>query len=469
MVDRVADPRPGKDGHAVVIGGGMAGLLAARVLSEHFGRVTTIERDSLPDAADPRKGVPQGRHAHALLPRGQVVLEKMFPGLSEELVSRGGMLGDRAAESRWHGPGGYRVRFTTAKTGLFMSRPLLEDQVRRRVRALPNVTVLQSLAVSGLLYDPTGERVGGVTLKGRAEGTTARGLVADLVVDAGGRGSRAPAWLEALGYERPVEEEIRIGVRYTTRLYRHRPNDLPGVKFVIIQPTPGRERRFGAMFRIEDERWMVTLGGWLGDNAPTGEEGFVEFARGLPASEIFDVIEDTEALGKPAVHNFPANLRRRYERLSRVPEGFVVTGDALCSFNPIYGQGMTVSALEAATLEECLREGQKDLPRRFYQRVSTVIDTPWKLAAGADFAHPGVTGDKARTTDLINWYIGHVQRAATRDELVCRALLGVTGLLAPPASLFRPKVALRVLRYTLARHGEPSEKATPVRPTPETA
>lgn len=464
MTHNEADFRSGEK-HAVVIGGSMAGLLAARVLSDRFERVTVIERDRFPEGFENRKGVPQGRHAHALLPRGQMILERLFPGLSEELASRGATVVDGPAESRWYQPGGYRVRFATGRKGLFMSRPFLEGHVRRRVLALPNVAVLEEHAVSGLI---SGERVSGVVVKRRGADASERRLDADLVVDASGRGSRAAAWLEEMGYERPEEERIEIGLGYTTRLYRRRPEDLPGAKFVIVQPTPGRERRMGAMFPLEGERWMVTLGGWLGERAPTDEAGFIEFARSLPAPDIHEVIKDAEPLEEAVKHNFPANLRRRYERLQKAPEGYLVTGDALCSFNPVYGQGMSVAALEAETLEECLGESLGNLPRRFYRSVSKVVDAPWKLAAGADFAHPGVAGNRTRLTGLTNWYLVHAQRAATRDVGVCRALVFVTVLLAPPESLFAPKMVLRVLRHSLFP-GKPAMIPAPEAPSPEIA
>lgn len=464
MTHNRTDSRSGEE-HAVVIGGSMAGLLAARALSDRFERVTVVERDRFPDGVEDRKGVPQGRHAHALLPRGHMILERLFPGLSGELASRGATVVDAPAESRWHQPGGYRVRFTTGRKGLFMSRPFLEAGVRRRIRALPNVAFLSESDVVGLVS--TGDRVSGVAIKRRGGDAATETLAANLVVDAGGRGSRAPLWLEEMGYERPEEERIEIGVGYTTRLYRRRPEDLPDAKFVIVQPTPGRERRMGAMFPLEGERWMVTLGGWLGERAPTDEAGFIEFARSLPAHEIHTAIKDAEPLGDAVKYNFPANLRRRYERLERVPEGYLVIGDALCSFNPIYGQGMSVAALEAEALETCLADGIEELPRRFYRRVSKVIDTPWKLAAGADFAHPGVAGNRGRATGIINWYVGRVQRAATRDEAVCRALVLVTGLLAPPETLFHPKVALRVFRHSLFYRGKPAAAPAPEISAPE--
>lgn len=469
MVNEKGTPSGGNGrGRAVVIGGSMAGLLAARVLSDQFERVTVIERDRFPEEPVPRKGVPQARHAHALLARGQIIVAGLFPGLAEDLIRDGAITCDGPAESRWYQPGGYRARFSTGRAGVMMSRPLLEWHVRRRVLALPNVAVLPERAVTDLVSTADRARVTGVTLRRHSAGEPDETLAAELVVDACGRGSRAPAWLEALGYERPTEERIEIGIGYATRLYRRRPGDLPGAKFVIVQPTPPHERRYGAMFPVEGERWMVTLGGWLGDHPPADEAGFREFARSLPAPEIHDVVKVAEPLGEPVTYRFPANLRRRFEILSRVPEGYLVIGDALCAFNPIYGQGMSVSAMEAQVLHECLREGSDGLPRRFYRRVSKVIDTPWLLAAGADFAYRGVAGSKAPTTDLFNWYLGRVQRAATRDPRVCRALIGVTQLLAPPAALFQPRIALRVLRQALTR-GKREVNVMPGQPAPDAA
>ncbi len=461
------ETNPTSGDHAVVVGGSMAGLLAARVLSDHFERVTIVERDLFPEGNDNRKGVPHARHAHALLPRGFMIMARLFPGLPEELVSDGAIASDIPAESLRYQLGGYRVRFSIGRKSLLMSRPFLEGHIRRRVRSLANVTVLEGHAVTGLLSDGASGRVGGVTVQRREEGAPGQRLDADLVVDAGGRGSRAAAWLEEMGYERPSEERIEIGVGYTTRVFRSRPEDLSGVKFVIIEPTPGRERSIGAMFRMERDRWIVTLGGWLGERAPTDEAGFVEFARNLPAPDIHEVIKDAEPLGEAVKYNFPANLRRRYERLRKLPEGYLVTGDALCSFNPIYGQGMSVAALEAETLEGCLKESHEDLPLRFYRRVSKVVDTPWKLAARADFAHTGVTGSRTLTTGIVNWYVGQVRRAITRDEEVCRAFTMVTGLLEPPSALFRPKIALRVLRQMFIRDAQSATYPMPGSELPE--
>ncbi len=448
----MTSPRLGR--HAVVIGGSMAGLLAARVLADHFDAVTLVERDVL-EGVEARKGVPQGRHAHALLARGQQIIEKLFPGITAELTEAGAISVDLMADARWYQPGGYRQRTASGLRGVIMTRPLIEAQIRRRVFALPNLTAMTEADVTDIIADSNRRRITDIQVWRRtSDGGPAETLNTDLVVDAGGRGSRAPAWLEKLGYQRPQEEQIKIGVGYATRTFERRPGDLSGAAFVFVQPTPPHETRVGVLIPIEGNRWICTLGGWLGDHSPTDLDGFLAFARSLPVSDIYDTLKSARPLDDGEVYKFPANLRRRYERLQRVPEGYMVIRDALCSFNPIYGQGMTVSAQEARELAVCLRNAQtglSELPRTFYQRAAKVIDVPWLMAASADFAYPAVTGQKARSTNLLNWYLDHVQRAATVDPQVCRCLVEVTNLLAQPSKLMAPQVVARVARARL-RH-----------------
>jgi 2-polyprenyl-6-methoxyphenol hydroxylase-like FAD-dependent oxidoreductase len=439
--------------HAIVVGASMSGLIAARVLSDHFARVTLIERDRLPVGFAPRKGVPQGRHVHGLLARGQRILQDLFPGLVEDLIADGAVQGDICLDTLFFQYGGYKTRFESGHRGLLMSRPLIEGRVRRRVLGLVNVTLVEECDVLALTATDDRLRVTGVTMHRRGTDSSVEKLPADLVVDAGGRGAHAGSWLEALGFPRAPEEKIEIGVGYTTRLYRRRPGDLPVAKAVIVAPTPPHERRLGVLFPIEGDRWMASLGGWLGEHAPADEAGFLAFAESLPVPDISTVIQRAEPVSDFSVHKFPSNLRRHYERLRRVPNGFLAIGDALCSFNPIYGQGMTACALEAVVLDECLRaprDARASLPLRFYHRVAKIIDIPWQSAAGADFAYRGVEGVKAPGTDLINWYVAHVQRAVIHDRVVYAAFLEVMNLLKPPTSLFHPRVLWRVLGSTLS-------------------
>jgi 2-polyprenyl-6-methoxyphenol hydroxylase-like FAD-dependent oxidoreductase len=450
-------------GNAIVIGGSMAGLMAARVLSDHFAHVTLIERDTFTEGAEPRKGVPQGKQAHGLLSGGQQVMEELFPGLTNDLVAEGATVLDVVNEVRWYQPGGYRLRYDSGLQGISMSRPLLEAGIRRRVLAIANVEVIDGCEVTGLNASADRASVTGITFRRRGEGNPEETRTAELVVDAGGRGSHAPAWLEALGYERPEEEKITVGVGYTSRLYRRRPGDLPGAKVAVCQPTPPHETRIAVLLPIEGDRWIATCAGWLGDHAPADDEGFLAFARSLPAPDIYNVIKNAEPLGDYTTHKFPANLRRRYEHLKRLPEGYVVVGDALCSFNPTYGQGMSSAALAVQALSGCLRETSnlQGLPGRFYRRAAKVIDTPWQMAAGGDFAYPQVTGKKAPGTDLINRYMGRVFAAATSDRAVCQKLVEVANLLAPPTALFAPRIIFGVIRASF-RRPQPSPASHPI-------
>ena len=432
---------------AVVLGASMAGLLAARVLADVYGQVTVIDRDELSETPMHRRGVPHGRHIHGLLARGQQALEELFPGLTAELVAHGVPTGDMLADTRLY-LSGHRLR--QAHTGLIVlcaSRPVLEGHVRARVRALPNLSFLDRCDIVGLATTPDGRRVAGVRVLRRADGSAEQVLGADLVVDATGRGSRTPVWLEALGYGRPQEDQVRIGLGYATRTYRLPPDALGGDLAVLQAATP-RHPRTGALQMLEGDRWMLTLGGILGDHPPTDPDGFLDFARSLQFPDIYQTIRDAEPLDDPVPFRFPASVRHRYERLDRFPDGLLVMGDAVASFNPIYGQGMTTSALQASALDISLRERSgdlNDLARRFFKRAAKVIDIPWLAAAGEDFRYPQVEGVRPPGIKLINWYGARLQLATQRDPEVYRAFLYVMNLMRPPTSLFHPRIVGRVL------------------------
>ncbi len=424
------------DGRAVVIGGSMGGLLAARALSGYFQHVTVLERDSFPEPDGPRKGVPQGRHAHGLLARGREALEDLFPGLTSELMARGALLGDLTGECAWHMGGDYLDQSPSGLIGLLVSRPLLEGAVRRRVLALPRARVVERCSVVGLRAGLG--RMDGVCL---ASGET---LDADLIVDASGRGSRGGGWLAAAGFEPPVEEKVEIGLGYTTRVYRRRPAHAGGKRAILLSASPPTWRTAAALAQ-EGDSWIVSLGGYLGDQAPLDERGFLEFARSLPVREIHEILASAEPLSDFAQFRYPANLRRRYERLPRFPEGYLAFGDALCSFDPVYGQGMTVAALEAIALRQCLSHGRGRLAQRFFRRASRLVDTPWQIAVGADLRHPAVEGARTAMVRFLNWYIGKLHLAARRDPVLTKAFLEVANLMKPPASILRPAMAVRVL------------------------
>ena len=443
---------------AVVIGASIAGLLAAHVLADRYGQVTVIERDELPDTPTHRRGVPHGRHLHALAARGQQALEELLPGITAAVVADGAPAGDLLADARFYLSGHRLAQAHSGLTLLCASRPLLEHHVRARVRTHPNLRLLDRCDVVGLVTSPTGQRVTGVRVLRRADGSAEELLDADLVVDASGRGSRTPAWLEALGYSPPQQDQVRIGLGYTTRTYRLPDSAIDGNVAMLVAATP-QHPRTGAMQRLEGDRWMLTLAGILGDHPPSDPNGFVEFARSLPFPDVWEAIRDAEPLDDPIAFRFPASVRHRYERLHRFPAGLLVTGDALSSFNPIYGQGMSVAALEALTLRRHLAPDAEPQPRRWFRDIARLVETPWQMAAGGDLLFPGVPGRRTRTMRLMGAYFTRLHAAAADDAQLAAAFVRVAGLVTPPQSLLRPGVALRVLGLRHARISPPSVAA----------
>lgn len=442
--------------HAVVLGASIAGLLAARVLADHYDRVTILDRDVLPDARQ-RRGAAQGRHLHGLMECGRALMEELLPGLTEDAVRRGAPTTEVLVRSRWYLSGLRACPTPTGLTTLLASRPLLESVVRSRVAALPGVGVRQRVAAVGLVGQPgdparvTGVQV--VPAGGAGEDsdrTVSRGrrgevIYADLVVDATGRGSRAADWLAELGQRRPPEERVDVDLGYSSRTYRRRPDHLGGDLGVVVSTMPGR--RGGGAIVLEGDRWHVTLGGMLGDHPPTDHDGFEAFAATLPVPDVHELIVDAEPLDDPVPHRFRGSLRRYYERLKTPPAGFVAIGDAVCGFNPLYAQGMTVAAQQAWALRECLAGGDADLPRRYYRRAARFIDVAWQMSTNADLNHPGVAGRRTLRTRLVNAYVHRAHRAAHVDPTVARTFMRLANLVEPPAVLLTPAMMARILRY----------------------
>ena len=287
-----------------------------------------------------------------------------------------------------------------------------------------------------------GLRVTGVRVQ--TAGEPERHLEADLVVDATGRGSRTPRWLAELGLAPPAEESVRVDLTYTTRTFRLTRADLDGDVAIVTPPTP-RCPRGGALVATENGLGQVTLYGLLGERAPTELAGFLEYARTLARPDTYAAIADREPVGEAATFRFPASVRRRYERLRRFPAGLLVLGDAVCSFNPAYGQGMSVAAMQAALLRRLVTAEPAVAPQRFFRAISSIVDIPWQVVATGDLAHPRVDGRRTAMLGVVTRYLRRLQAAAVRDAALALAFTRVTNLLAAPPSLMRPDRALRVL------------------------
>jgi 2-polyprenyl-6-methoxyphenol hydroxylase-like FAD-dependent oxidoreductase len=426
---------------AIVVGAGIAGLLAAGVLAGRFDRVVVLDRDDLPRDASPRRGVPQGQHSHILLVAGQRAMEEILPGLRGELLSAGAIEFDSGQDLHLHRLGAAWAPVMAGLPFLSSSRPMLEFTIRRLVERLPGVEFRPGTTASGLVGD--GERVAGVRL---ADGPV---LPADLVVDASGRGSRSDRWLGELGHPAADLEEVKVSVGYVSRLYRRTPGDLP-VSAAFVQPTPPTGKRIGAALLVEGDRWLVSVGGWHGEYPSADETGFELHAKSLPDPIIAELIGRAEPLTAPLGYTFPANRRRHFEVLDAVPGGYLTVGDAVCSFNPLYGQGMTVAAQEALALGRILDRSRgpfdADLVREYYRTAAGIAEVPWQAAIGGDFDYPETAGTRPAAAALFARFSTRVQMAAQVSGAVRLALLAVQHLLAPPTSLWRRELVTEVAR-----------------------
>ena len=455
--------------HAIVIGASMAGLLAARVLSDHFERVTVVERDRLPESEQARKGVPQGRHIHILLNKGASILADLFPDLFPVLMQDGAIPVDRVADTRWYHFGVWKARFESNLKGYMQSRPFIERHVRDQLMKRSNVCFIEGCEVAELCATADNSHITGVHLRYHNPERYEEDRFADLVVDASGRGSRSPQWLTALGYSKVEESRVQVDVGYATRIYQPPKHVSPDWKVLIVFPTPSDGKRAGAIFPIEGNRWMVTLFGWSRDYPPDDETGFLAYARSLPMPDLYEAIKEAEPLTPIATHKYPANQRRHYERLSRFPEGFIILGDAACSFDPIYGQGMTVAAMEASTLNTCLHQQSSSrnygnvtgLARRFQKAIAKVLDAPWVLATNEDFRFPETRGHRPRWTSLLHWYTRRLFGLAACYPRTTLRSYEVLNMIKPPTALFEPRILFAVLfkkQHSSASHETATSK-----------
>lgn len=435
---------------AVVIGGSISGLLAAAALSDHAD-VTLIERDILPDGPAPRRGVPQARHAHLVWSGGVSALEDLLPGIVDEAVRRGAQLahimGDmvsRAPNEIW-----FRRFTSTHHRNLVCSRDLLDAVIRDRVLADTRITLLQDTTVTGL--EGSSSRITGVRVHTDSRSDAREGIAADLVVDASGRGSRAPQWLTGLGLPRVTERVVNAGVAYATRIYQapggSADNPFP---LVNVQANPAKAPgRGGIILPVEDGRWIVTLSGTRGGE-PTGEAAeFAGFALSLGDPVIGDLIKDAEPLGEVVTTRSTSNQRRYYERMRSWPEGFTLVGDSIAGYNPVYGHGISVAAQSAVALRNLLRSIPITAPgtaRRLLRAATRPVAAAWDLAIGQDVLYPGAS-DKppTRFEQLLSSFVNQAVATGARNPRALAALLDVMSLEKPATRLFSPDMLIPML------------------------
>ncbi|QKW18326.1 FAD-binding protein [Kitasatospora sp. NA04385] len=435
----------GDRGTAVVIGGGLAGCLAAWALHEVADRVVVVERDRYPDGADFRPGVPQAKHSHLLLEAGQRTIDELLPGALAELLAAGATRVPLSGGLRWLTAAGWLAPYPSDLAVLGCSRPLIDRVVLDRVRAAPNIEFRTGTEVTGLIGDRhhvTGVRVAGRGGRGEREAEVS----AELVVDAAGRSTRAAQWLSLIGASVVPRERVDAGVSYATRFY-HRPADAPADSALYLQSHAPDQGRFGVLLPVEGERWIVGIGGMRGFEPSIQPEEFEKQLGLLRDPGIAEAVTGAKPVG-PARGFVPGpSVWRHYERSA--PHGFLALGDASCTFNPVYGQGMTVAALGARALRGAVRK-HGDLGhaavRETREAIASVTRNPWQMAAGEDVRFAGTTGGPSGLQVKVQQrLLDRVLTRAVTDARVAAAFHQVAAMVEPPTLLFRPSVLGPVL------------------------
>lgn len=433
--ERVSESRD----NAVVVGAGLAGLLAARVLADRFRKVVVVERGPLPEDPIPRRGVPQGNHIHALLRAGRSTIEDLFPGYSEQLLSAGAVRLDMNSDLRHFENGDFVADGPSKLPNYYATRPLIEHTLRNRVVDLDQVEIRSNCQFVEYTTDEDVSAVTGIIIRD-AQGDRVD-LPADVVVDATGRTSKTPRWLDHNGFTSPPVDEVEIDVAYSTVVCNRPPDDQ---RALVVVPTESVNRGVG-VFPVENGRWLMTYFGMADDQPPTDPDELREYSSSLPGPDPIAYL-DTQPLFSEGIDHylFPSNLRRRYEELTRFPDGLLVVGDAIASFNPIYGQGMSVAALEALLLHHSLTSDHPgSLAHHFFERVEQVVSVAWLMAVGADFSYPHTTGPKPRGTEFFNWYVDRLTTKAHSDGSLRETYYRVINMEYPPTALFRPRTVWR--------------------------
>jgi 2-polyprenyl-6-methoxyphenol hydroxylase-like FAD-dependent oxidoreductase len=440
--------------HAVVIGGSIAGLVSARVLADYFDRITILERDHIEPRPGVHKSTPQGNHLHTVLIGGLQVLAALYPGFCEQLYAMGAVPLRLSRDFPIYRPDGVAFSLTGAvreprDLGIQIysqSRGLLEHCLRQFTLALANISAESDAPVERLIVSKG--RVDGLSYKSHGE---PRSLHCDLVIDCGGRGSHAPRWLTEMGFSAPEETIIGVDFAYSSTKFRIPGDGVTPDRCALFGGPPPEFTRGGALAQIEDETWLVSLAGRFRDYPPQDEAGFMAFAAALPTPGLYEIIKGAERVAAISHFRFPTSVLRHYERLPSFPERFLVLGDAISSFNPVYGQGMSSAALQARALGRLLEErsnspqGLEGLAAAFFPRAAEVINAPWTLAANLDFAYPQTTGTRSSMPPEVTRYLLALDALTAEDIEIHKTMIEVIGLARPLSALWDEPVRSRVL------------------------
>ncbi|QPW48335.1 FAD-dependent oxidoreductase [Bacillus thuringiensis] len=431
---------------AIVIGGSMAGKFAAKALSTSFKEVIILEVGDKWDGKASRKRVPQSDHPHVLLKGGVKAIEELFPTITNELIEAGSIINNFTRDLKWHQFGLWKQPFIGEVHMIQQSRPLLEWHIQKRIDQVSNITITYKTLVNGLLVDGKLNKVCGVKVKYLETGMQEE-VHADIVVDASGFGSKSMEWLRE--YEIEVQEEkVRIDLFYATRMFQLKENEELDCCNMLMSPS-FPENPYGVLIQtIEDNRYFVTFSGYANEKAPQTDNEFYDFAENLSIPNVTEFLNKAEGITDIKTYKIPYQVRRRFDLVNNVPEGLLVVGDAQCRFDPVFGQGVSVAAMEAHQLQLLLQSRKqldKTFTQQFYKKTADIIETPWDMTTTEISRHPQLKRELTTKQKFQLWYTKQIYRLSASDSDVYIRLVRVMNLIRSPLHLFHPKVLLAVL------------------------
>ncbi|WP_369899936.1 glutamate synthase [Bacillus manliponensis] len=416
---------------AIVIGGSIAGKLAAKALSDFFKEVVILEAGEQRKEESARKQVPQSNHIHVLLATGAEELEKLFPNIKNELIELGSITSNVTQDIKWYHFGELKHRFKGDINIIQQSRLMLEQHIQYRTEAISNIIIQNGKVVEKLILDNQRIKVCGITVKCLETGIQ-ENMYADLVVDASGFHSKNISWLQE--HKINVKEaKVKIDLSYSTRMFRLKENYCIDGKVIYVTPKLP-EIPYGAIIqKLEKNKYFLTYIGYANERLPQNEEGFYDFSKKIALPDILEFLQNAEAISDISMYKVPYQVRKQFEKTKNVPAGFLVIGDAHTRFDPIYGQGMTIAAMEAMELRRCLQQLNKidkKFTQIFYASIAKIVDIPWEMTTTEIFRHPELRGDLSVKQKIQQWYTKKVYEVAATNEEVYSRLAKVIHLLS---------------------------------------
>jgi len=424
---------------AIVIGGSIAGLLAARVLSDYFKEVILIEKDSYMENGKVRIGTPQANHIHILLVKGREILQDFFPELERDLIKKGANKIDFLNDIRYRLPSGWAPKFNSGIITFTCTRTLLENTIRHQIQKISKIKIEQGKQITSLVLEKSNK----ISLKTKEN----EEIHGDLIVDCTGRNTKTPSWLEGIGFPKPRETKIDSFVRYSTRRYIPPKKDRKW-KMLVILNKPITNPRIGGIYPIEDGKWLVGLYSIGKDYPPADEAGFLEFTKHLESRELYDALKDAVPDSEIYGYQVQGSRKYHYEEMSQWPENFIVLGDAVSIFNPYYGQGITSAALGAEALDDMLKNNKmkNDFTRKFQKRLATTVSLPWILGTSEDLRWPTTVGKRPNTiTRMVQNHAQKVLLLSPKSTLAAKSFQQMMHMIKSPAIIFHPVILLQLI------------------------